>query len=137
MYGILRPDLFDPKSVEGWHNCVNEDYKTSPITNLDYAKKILERYDNPSLIGVDIELEEGYVPKEGLLGFDIIDGHSGVSLITNWGTDEEGINNNHIMNNGLIGDLGRLGDSWFTWKNFPEDSHAENFKVWTIYRVDA
>ena len=135
--GILRPDLFEPESVEDWHNCVNEDDKLNLITSLDYAKKILDRYDNPALIGVEIELEEeGYVPMDGLLGFDIIDAYCDVSLVTNWGTDEESIINNYVMANGLIGELVpalRIRDS--LRKGFSEDSHAEQCEVWAIYRV--
>lgn len=136
--GILRPDLFEPESDEDWRNCVNANFKLGLITNLGYAKSILERYDNPALIAVEIELEEGYVPNDGLLGFDIIDGHCNVSLVTNWGTDEEGIVNDHVMPNGLIGDLARalqVRDS--LRKRFPEDPHAENCQVWAIYRPDA
>lgn len=135
--GILRPDLFEPESDEDWHNCVNENDKLSLITNLDHAARILSRYDNPVLVGVEIDLEEGYVPKDGLLGFDIIDGYCDVSLVTNWGTDEEGIINNYVMPNGLIRDFNRaLQIRNLIRKKFSEDSHAENCEVWGIYSVD-
>ncbi len=136
--GILRPDLFAPESDEDWRNCVNENFKLGLLTNLDYAKSIKGRYDNPALVGVEIELEEGYVAKDGLLGFDIIDGHCGVSLVTNWGTDPEGLIDSHVMPNGLIGDFRRalrVRDS--LRQRFPKDPHAENCEVWAIYRVDA
>jgi hypothetical protein len=128
--GILRPDLFEPESNEDWHNCVNADFKLSLITNLDYAKRNLERYDDPVLIGVELELEEDYAPKDRLLGFDIIDGYCEVSLVTNWGTDEKGMINSHVMPNGLIGDLGgALGIRDSLRKEFSEDAHAENCAV--------
>jgi hypothetical protein len=134
---ILRPDLFEPESNKDWRNCVNEDYKLSLITNLDYAKSILNRYDDSALVGVEIELKDGYVPKGGLLGFDIIDSYCSVSLVTDWGTDEDGIVNSHVMPNGLIGDLVRSLDIRNTLrKEFPEDSHAKNCQVWAIYRLD-
>jgi hypothetical protein len=135
---ILRPDLFEPASSEDWHSCVNADFKLGLITNLDYAKRIIDRYDNPDLVGVEIELEQDYVPQAGLLGFDIIDGYCEVSLVTNWGTDEEGIINQHVMPNGLIRDLGRalqLRD--LLRKRFPEDSHAQDCAVWAVYRLDS
>ncbi len=72
--GILKPDLFTPESELDWRNCVNEDCKLSLITNIDYAKEFLGRYDNALLVGVEIELDEGYTSKDGLLGYDIIDG---------------------------------------------------------------
>ncbi len=135
--GILSSDLFEPESDEDWRNCVNEDYKLSLIANLDYAKAILERYDNAVLVGIEMELEEGYVPKVGLLGFDIIDGYCEVSLVTNWGSDREGIINNYVMPNGLIANLGQaLQIRDLLRKEFSEDSHAQNCQVWAIYRVD-
>ncbi|MGK7877166.1 MAG: hypothetical protein AB4426_28885 [Xenococcaceae cyanobacterium] len=135
--GILRPDLFQPECNEDWRNCVNENYKLSLITNLTYAKSVLERYNNPVLVGVEIEIEKGYIPKDGILGFDIIDGYCNVSLITNWGTDEECLYIGDVMTNGLIGDLGRaLKIRDLLRKDFSEDSHAENCSVWAIYKVD-
>lgn len=135
--GILRPDLFQPESEEDWRNCVNEDNKLSLITNLDYAKRISNRYENPVLIGVEIELEEGYVPKDSFLGFDIIDSYCDVSLVTNWGTDEEGLINSFVLPNGLIGDLGRAFQIRNLLRNdFAEDPHAENCEVWAVFGVN-
>lgn len=136
--GILRPDLFEPETKDDWENCVNEDFKLNLITDLDYARSARARYESAVLVGVEIELDAGYVPKNGLLGFDIVDGYCDVSLVTNWGTDEEDIISDHVMPNGLIGDLAealRIRDS--LRENFPEDPHAKDCEVWAIYRVDA
>ena len=134
--GILRPDLFAPESKEDWQHCVNKDFKINMITDLDYAKIVLKRYNNSALVGVEIELEKGYVSKAGLLGYDIIDGYRDVSLVTNWGTDGEGIINNHVMLNGLIRDADqafkirdRLRD------DYSGDPHAEACGVWAIYET--
>ena len=134
----LRPDLFEPETKEDWNHCVNADFKINLITDLDYARNARARFEDAVLVGVEIELEAGYVPQDGLLGFDIIDGYCDVSLVTNWGTDEEDFISDHVMANGLIGDLGRalrIRDS--LRKNFPADSHAKNCEVWAVYRVDA
>ncbi len=56
--GILRPNLFEPASKEDWNHCVNEDFKLSLITHLDYAKKILRNHKNSVLVSVEIELEK-------------------------------------------------------------------------------
>lgn len=134
---ILRPDLFTPESKIDWKNCVNEDCKLSLITNIDYAKEILSRYDNAVLVGVEIELDESYVSKNRLLGYDIIDGYCAVSLITNWGSDEKGFISNDIIANGLLNDLDRaLQIRDRLRQEFPEDSHAMNCGVWAIYRVE-
>ncbi len=136
--GILRPDLFQPETEEDWRNCANEDGKWSLITNLDYAKHILRRYDKAVLVGVETALEEDYEAKAGLLGFDILDGGGDVSLITNWGTDEEGIIDHQVSPNGLILDLGsalRLRNLLRT--NFPADPHAAKCDLWAIYGTGA
>jgi hypothetical protein len=134
--GILRPDLFIPESKDDWRNCINEDYKLNLITNFDYARNILDRYEEPLIVGVDIELEDGYVPRDGFLGFDIIDGYCDISLVTNWGTDGEDIISKHVMSNGLIEDFDstlRLRDR--LRDDFSEDAHAEACEVWGVYRV--
>ena len=132
---ILRPDLFDPRSHEDWANCVNENYKLNLITNSNYARKILPRYHNADLVGVEIELDEAYMPKDSLLGYDIIDGS--ISVLTNWGTDTENLINPHLMPNGLIGDLTQA----FRIRNllrqkFPDDPHVKESEVWAVYCVD-
>ena len=135
--GILRPDLFEPETKDDWQNCVNADFKLGLITSLAYARTILTRHENATLVGVEIELEAGYSPKDGLLGFDIIDGYCDVSLITNWGTDEKDDFSEHVMPNGLIGDPTRaLQVRNSLRKCYPEDSHAQGCEVWAIYRVD-
>ena len=135
--GILRPDLFMPESSEDWQNCVNEDNKLSFITNLDYARAILVRYAAPVIVGVAIEIEEGYVPSDGFLGLDIIDGYCEISLVKNWGTDEEDLISRHVMSNGLIGDLDNaLEIRDRLRKKFPEDAHAESCEVRAVYKVD-
>ncbi len=134
---ILKPDFFTPESELDWKNCVNEDCKLSLITNISYAKEILGRYDNAVLTGVEIELDEGYTSKDGLLGYDIIDGYCAVSLITNWGSNEDGFISNAISANGLMGDLGQsLQIRDRLRQDYPEDSHAMNCEVWAIYKVE-
>ena len=134
--GILRQDLFMPESKEDWHNCVNEDNKLSFITSLDYARKVLDQHENAIIVGVDVELEEGYVPGDEFLGFDIIDGYCDISLVTNWGSDEKGLISKFVMTNGLIGDLDRALQIRDTLRSkFPEDPHAGNCTVWGIYEV--
>ncbi len=86
---VLRPDLFTPQSEENWQHCVKEHFKLNLITDLEYARIILMRYDDAVLVGVDIELEEGYVVKNHLLGFDILDSYCAISLVTNWIPEED------------------------------------------------
>ncbi len=88
MDSILRPDLFIPNSQEDWDNCLQEDSKTSFITNIDYAKKVLLKHPNAAIVAVDINIPDNYIARENLAGYDIIAGGYGVSLLTNWGYDK-------------------------------------------------
>ncbi len=131
--GILRPDLFVPESREDWDNCVTENFKLSLITNLDYARAILQRFNDPILLGVEIELNEGYDPKDGLLGFDIMERECQISLVTNCGKDD--LIDDHVMPNGLIGEFEQalqIRDS--LRKGCFCDGHAEHCEVWAVYR---
>ena len=134
--GILCPDLFKPESEEDWANCVNDNFKLNLITNLKYARSILKRFKNAILVGVDIELEKDYMPKDNLLGFDIIDGYCDVSLLTNWGNDEDGIFVDIIKDNGLIEDLETALKTRDTLRyNYPKDPHAEKCEVWGFIKL--
>jgi len=135
--GILRGDLFNPESEDDWKNCVQEDFKISLITNLEYARKIQKQYEEAEIVGIDFPMDSHYQVKTGLLGFDVIDSHWGVSMLTNWGTDEEGIFSDLILENGLLGDLThafRIRDT--LRKRFPEDRHARECHVCAIYEID-
>ena len=132
--GILRPDLFNPKSQEDWENCVNADFKLY-LTNSNYAKRIVRRYHNATIVGVETALDVVYETKEGLLGYDIIDGS--ISVLTNWGADKEGLINPYLMPNGLIGDLAQaLYILNSLRKKFPNDLHVIESEVWAVYSVD-
>jgi len=134
--GILRPDLFDPKATEDWNNCVNEDYKLSLITNLEYAKSIFHKYKNAAIVGVEIVNSIEYSPEKLLLGFDIIDSYCSVSLLTNWGNDEENLFSSKVQDNGLINDLKcALEVRNMLRDKFAEDSHAENCQIWAVYKT--
>ena len=137
--GVLCPGLFEPQTEEDWQNCVNEDYKLNLITNLDYAKSILSKYNNAVIVGVDIIDSIKYKLEESLLGYDIIDSYCDISLLTNWkkDKDEENLFSKYIQDNGLIHNLKtamKIRD--MLREGFSEDSHTENCKVWAIYKIN-
>lgn len=134
--GILRCDLFNPKSEDDWKNCLHEDCKISLITNLEYARKIQKQHLNSEIVGIEFPVDAHYQANTGLLGFDVIDSYCDVSLLTNWGTDADGIFSDLIMENGLLGNLKqalRIRDT--LRKRFPEDDHACECHVCAIYKV--
>ena len=133
---MLRPTFFSPGSTEDWANCVNEDYKLDLITNLEYANKVLSKYDNAEIVGVEIDVKEGYIAGDGFLGYDIIDEYCSNSLITNCGSDSHPFDRSIIKDNGLIHDLKDASRAKEQLIADPAgDSHSAACTVWAIYKV--
>ncbi len=134
--GPLRGNLFSPESEDDWNNYIQEDFKVCLITNLEYAKKIQQLHEHSEIVGIDFPMDSNYRTMAGCLGFDILDSHWDVSLLTDWGTDEERIFSDEIMENGLMNDLTRafqIRDVLRT--RFPDDHHARDCDVCAVYRV--
>jgi len=132
---ILRPSLFVPKTDQDWQHCVSADFKIGLITDVSFATSILSRYEDAEIVGVELEVDQSQIPGLHCVGYDIIDGYCDVSLLTNWGTDEEGRLRCH-QSNGLLDDLGRALAIRDTLRvKFSHDSHAKNCSVWAIYRI--
>lgn len=132
---ILRPSLFNPETVLDWDNCVQADYRLDLITSLDYARSILSRYQNAVIVGVQPDVDS-VRQADGLLGYDVIDAFSSVSLLTDWGVDEEKITTPYLASNGLVMKFERaLAIRDELRQRFPEDDHANQCTVWGVYRV--
>lgn len=137
--GKMRKGLFSPKSAEDWKNCVNEDFQTDFITNLDYARKIVETFNNAEVIGVVKDprsLDEYIPPNHVLMGYDIIDGDGIYSLLTNWGGREE--NKGILINKSAL-----IDDRDFAYQlrerlhnECSEDHHAAECEVWAVYKIN-
>jgi len=135
---MLRDECFEPETEEDWANCVNEDFKINFINNLPYAQKIRDRNPGSEIIGMDLDVDENYIPKDGFRGFDILDEWLAVSLITNWGKDEPVFETVHFEPNGLISSLETAIDTRDMLRSkHSEDPHARNCQVLAVYRVAA
>jgi hypothetical protein len=137
--GIMRKGLFSPETGEDWENCVNEDFKTHIITNVEYANKVAERLPNAEAIGIiedPISAEEAVPSHHELVGYDILDGDGHISLVTNWGGRKE----NEKIKKNRFALISQIKDA-YDCKNdlrseYPEDPHAADCEVWAIYRID-
>jgi hypothetical protein len=78
----------------------------SYLTDFDYAHQTHIRIGSGSLIG--FAYSEHDETNEGFLGYDIIDGYSDVSLLTNWGNDEVEIVNRALGSNALVPTLAQV-----------------------------
>jgi hypothetical protein len=136
--GVMRGNLFEPKTDADWEHCVQEDFKISLITNLEYAQKIRQQHENAEVVGIEFPADVNYEASPGLLGFDVLDSHGDVSMLTDWGTDEEGIFSRFIKENGLLDDLTealRIRD--ILRSHYPEDHHAQECHVCAIYKISS
>ena len=134
--GILRGDLFTPESEVDWNNCLAEKDLPVLIKNLEYAKSIKAKHAGSELVGVEINIEKDYLEKRNLLGYEVIDSDWVVSMLTNWGTDEEGLFSQYIESNGLIASAQtalKVKDSLRRF--FPEDAHACECSVWAVFAI--
>ena len=136
--GGLRQSLFHPESEEDWRHCLSADFRTDLITSLDYARMVLAKHDKAELIGVTPEVEANFSPEKGLLGYDILDCFGDISLLTNWGDDENTLLAPYITRNALVLDLSQALELRDTLRRtFPEDGHADKCDVWAVYKIDA
>ena len=134
--GILRGDRFTPESEDDWNNCLAEMDLPVLIKNLEYAKSIKAKHAASELVGVEINIEKDYLEKRNLLGYEVIDSEWDVSMLTNWGTDEEGLFSQYIESNALIASAQtalQVRDS--LRRLFPEDAHACECSVWAVYAI--
>jgi len=137
---IHRKSLFQPESVEDWDNCANEDFKTHIITSLDFAKKIMPKFSGGEIVGV---IEDPKVLKEKipsghvLMGYDVIDGGGGISLLTDWGGEVDGLKNVKFNAHALVDDVNYAYQLRETLRrDFPCDYHAKNCEVWAVYKIN-
>jgi hypothetical protein len=83
--GILRPNLFTPRSEEEWRHVVGEDFKIHFIIDRPFAEAAHRAIGRGEVVGVGFEDHREDDPS--FLGYDILDGFCDVSLLTNWGND--------------------------------------------------
>lgn len=132
---ILCPSKFTPQSQEDWENCVGEDYMIEYITNLDFALKVHKKYPDSRLVG----LERGQCPQaQTFKGYDILDGYSDISLITNWGPHDKdhALKNFDIQDNGLISNYKIAEDA--VQKLTSEhgfDAHVKDCQIWAVHNL--
>jgi hypothetical protein len=135
----MRKSLFVPESPEDWKNCINADYQTNILTNLEYAKKIINKYPNAEIIGlIENPRSDKITPSPGhlLLGYDIIDAFCGVSLVTNWGNGNDEIKYYKCNKFALLDDLNTARRfKKILLEKYPKDDHVANCEVWAVYKV--
>jgi len=133
---MMRPNIFSPETVEDWNNCVNEDFKLNLITNLEYAKEISKKYADAEMVGVDIDINEHYVPSDNFLGYDIIDRYCSVSLLTNWIRDKYPFDRKVIKENGLILNIKEAIATRDQLRKDPmADDHSRDCTLWAVYKI--
>ena len=135
---ILNNSVFTPSTAKDWDNCVNEDFKTDLITNLEFALHVQRNALQSRIFGVTIDPRSApsHEHFDQFLGYDIIDGYCDVSLLTNCGGFPDVFSNDLINQFGLIGDITIAYEVRDNLRNkYSTDSHAKACEVWAVYRV--
>jgi hypothetical protein len=145
--GILAPDLVHPSSAEDWSHCVTEDFRTSLITDLVFARKVQQKFPDSRIVGVQENCncdgfavvnqdENRHGPR--FLGYDILDEHNHVSLITNWGPHDAAhpLARFAIQSNGLMpGYKMASAAAAFLREKYSGADHASGATVWAIFSI--
>lgn len=132
--GMLRETLFDtPQTDEEWAYVVNESCMIHLIIDFQFALKKLNELGKGELIGLKLDNHDENSPN--FLGFDLIDGHYHVSLLTNWGNDIEIINQS-LQDNALVKDFGIITKIYNHVKSsHPNDGHVRGCKIISVYDI--
>lgn len=131
--GMLRPSLFQPTTERDWDNVVTESFMTHLITNREYA--LARRREIGDGVVLEIRTDSHACATPEFLGFEIIDGHWSVSLLTNWGTEYSFIDD-CLGPNGLIPEIGaaqRVHERLLS--DYSDDSHAGACILISLYRT--
>jgi len=127
--GILRPALFRPVTAADWAQTIIPHY----FSDLTYARKKQSDLGLGDLVGLDFETHDESHPD--FLGFDLIDGHDHVSLLTNWGNDVDLINQ-ALSPAALIPTLLQIRAIQEELVNHHgEDGHVIGCRIVSLYRV--
>ena len=127
--GILRPSLFRPETTEDWAQAVIPHY----FSDLACARKKQANIGKGDIVGLNFETHDESHPD--LLGFDLIDGHHDVSLLTNWGNDMDLINQ-ALSPSGLVPELRVIcAIQKELIRHHGTDGHVEGCRIVSIYRV--
>ena len=109
---MLNPHLITDIIDEGWNHIVNEDYRLSYFTNLDYMLTRLPNTPNRNILGLyrnpDSHITTPPAPASfEFLGYDLIEEQTQISALTNCGGYPETFSNSEINPFGLISDYPR------------------------------
>lgn len=131
---IMRPALFNgPATEEDWSHVVNADCMVHLMTDLEYAVGKQREIGSGDLVGV--RLEDHDEKDERFAGYDLIDGSWAISLLTNWGNDNERISRS-LSPCALISDyqtIGAIRDHLLATAG--EDGHVCGCRIISIYRI--
>lgn len=131
--GIMRLALFDCPADDEWSFVVNENMMIHLIIDYNFALHKLKQIGNGELLG--IRLEQHDVESNNFLGFDLIDGCFDISLLTNWGNDNDLINQslskNALINNYQV--IKKIQNHLI--KHHSKDGHVEGCQIVSVYKT--
>lgn len=126
----LRHSLFDGPQGDEWGATLTRGaFLTDVIQGPEAAAAIAHRLGADEILNFAAIDGEAYIP---ILGYDILDGELGYSLLTNFGSDI-GIVNEHLESNGLVVDISVAQQihEWFLTEMF-DDPHVTGSRIFAV-----
>ena len=137
---ILCPTVPADLVAADWEHNVHADYLASYFRSLDYLKRrvrgepylnLLAVLQNPSPADLDGPNPPGFA----FLGFDVLDVHGDVSVLTNCGGFDDIFAKSELSEFGLLREASRAYRVQRDLRTaYPDDSHSE-CDVWAIWRM--
>lgn len=131
--GMVRCSLFDCPNDDEWSYVVNKDHMLHLIKDYKFAQQKHKELGEGELLSVNFNKHD--VNDINFLGFDLIDGCYDISLLTNWGNDNE-IINQALSQNALITDFKVVKSiQKHLIENYSNDGHVGGCQIVYIYKT--
>ncbi len=132
--GINRPLLFYPEAGEDWAHVVAETDLFRFMTDLDFALRKQREAGRGDVVGVKLADHDETDP--GFLGYDLIDGYCDVSLLTNFGCEEDKVGA-LLSPSALVMSLEVIQSIQAELlRTTPADDHVEGCRIVSIYNLE-
>jgi len=136
---INRCKLMNPETSTELSNYITTDFGIELIQDFDFAQKMLKEFPNGSIIGTikNPKSNQESIPANcRLVGYDIMDSFNDNSLISDWNSTNEAIEDLQLNASGLIDDISYAYDLRdMLHKRFADDIQAQKCEVWAIYKI--
>jgi hypothetical protein len=137
----LCPCVVKTLEDEDWNHNVQEDYVTDFFRDLSYLRLRVVGIERVSFLAAvrnpEVECRDAFhAPHFVFKGYDLVEGGTGMSALTNCGGFPLAFSNSELSSAGLVTDLKRaLEIQAALVENYPDEHHAD-CDVWALWREE-